>query len=194
MTRAYIASKGSTAVDNAPLRPDFRYLRATIGSNEALIVLGYIDPVPIAGTEVWYSGTKQVVRLSQGRIVGTTGLEIDWPSVALSQVPTWREVIDNRGGQYQRRRDTMPSYVSGIRETVTIRPIAVPTDSRLVQVTPASLQWFEERSRSDGLPTDPLPAARFALDASSTLVRVVYSEQCLSPRVCISLQAWPVRR
>lgn len=179
------------AADSAPLNPDYRYLRVTAGKNVALLVLGYTDAVPQAGTEVWYSADKETIRLWRGRVAGTAGLNTDWRAVAFTDLPTWRAALPSGAG-YFRQRDVMPGYAMGVREQVRIVPVAPPTASALKDVAPQDLQWFEERATPEGV-TAALPPARFAVDLSGGQERVVYSEQCLSATLCLTLQQWPAR-
>ncbi|MCZ2497710.1 hypothetical protein GN316_13175 [Xylophilus sp. Kf1] len=177
------------AADTAVLNPAFRYLRTTSGKTTALLVLGYTDATPEAGTQVWYSGDKETIRLWRGRLAGTGGLRTDWRSVRFTDVPTWRAAL--RGSvSYRRQRDVMPNYTVDIRERVAIVPVAAPAKSSLVNIAPQSLQWFEERTVSEGQ-VPPLPVARFAVDLSGTEERVIYSEQCLSADLCLTFQTWP---
>ncbi|QHJ01649.1 hypothetical protein GT347_20630 [Xylophilus rhododendri] len=177
------------AADTAVLNPAYRYLRVTAGKNVALLVLGYTDATPGPGTEVWYSASKEAVRLWQGRIAGTGGLKTDWHSVRFDGAPSWRSALAG-GARYRRLRDVMPGYATDVREEVWVSPIAPPASSSLKNLAPESLQWFEERTVPQGLASG-LPAARFAVDLSSQQERVVYSEQCLSPDFCITTQIWP---
>ena len=175
--------------DNATLNPKYEYLRTTVGKNVALLVLGYTDAMPLAGTQVWYSGDKETIRLWQGRLAGTGGLSTDWRSVRFTDVPSWRSALRG-GGSYRRQRDVMPNYTVDVREQIQIVPITAPTNSMLVNVKPHTLQWFEEQTTSEGQ-VPALPAARFAVDLSSPVERVVYSEQCLSAALCLTFQSWP---
>ena len=181
------------AADTATLNPAFSYLRVTNDKSVALIVLGYVDAVPMAGTEVWYSGDKNTIRLWRGRIAGTGGLASDWRSVRFTDVPTWRQALAG-GARYQRQRDVMPGYAIAVRDTVQVLPVAAPSGSRITGLSAqalSGLQWFEERTLPQGQAAG-LPPARFAVDFSGPQERVVYSEQCLTDSLCLSFQAWPV--
>ena len=164
-------------------------MRVTVGKNVALMVLGYIDSAPEAGTEVWYSANKETIRLWRGRLAGTAGLNTDWRYVRFSHVPNWKSAMQP-GVSYRRQRDVMPGYIVSAREQVLIRGIPVPKSSSLIGLSPESLQWFEELTAPEGR-APALPAARFAVDFSGTQERIVYSEQCLSATLCLTLQMWP---
>ena len=180
---------GAPAADTAPLNPAFQYLRVAVGKNVALVELGYIDASPQPDTEVWYSASKEAIRLWHGRLAGTAGLNTDWRTVKFSDVPSWKSALQG-GATYRRQRDVMPGYLVGVREQVLIRPIASPLKSEFVGTPPLGLQWFEELSAPEGL-APKLPAARFAVDLSGPQERVIYSEQCLSAELCLTIQVWP---
>lgn len=175
--------------DTAQLNPNLRYLRVTVNKNVALMVLGYVDTTPQPGTQVWYSAEKETLRLWNGRLAGTAGLATDWRSVRFGEVPSWRAALAGNT-RYQRQRDVMPGYQVDTRDEVTIVPVAPPRNSALVGMPAGRLQWFEERTAAQGH-VPGLPAALFAVDLSGQGEPVVYSEQCLSPSLCITLQAWP---
>jgi len=175
--------------DTAQLNVDLRYLRVSVNKNVALMVLGYVDTTPEPGTQVWYSAEKETLRLWNGRLAGTAGLGADWRSVRFGEVPSWRAALAGNA-RYQRRRDVMPGYQVDTRDEVSIVPVAPPRASALVGIPAERLQWFEERTATQGrLPG--LPAALFAVDLSGQGERVVYSEQCLSNSLCLTLQVWP---
>lgn len=179
-------------LETAKLDARFRYLRVDTGRNTALLVLGYVDPISgdtAHAEEVWYSGTKEVVRLIGGRLSSTAGLAANWQDVHFSAIPTWRSVLRaSSGGSYQRTRDVMPGYVTGIHELVTIRAMAPPATLPSKTILPQGVQWFEEvATRMDGR-ASPLPPARFAVDLAGPVERVVYSQQCLSERLCLTFQ------
>ena len=166
-------------------------MRVTVGKNVALLVLGYIDSAPETETEVWYSANKETIRLWRGRLAGTAGLNTDWRSVRFSDVPNWKSAMQP-GTSYRRQRDVMPGYVVGAREQVLIRSIPAPHKSALVGISAGSLRWFEELTAPEGQ-APALPPARFAIDPSGSAERVIYSEQCLSAELCLTLQAWPAK-
>lgn len=177
-------------VAQATLDPRFRYLRVDTTRTHTLMVLGYVDGLPdgLGADEVWYSASKEVLRLRNGRVSGASGLTVEWRDVRFSAIPTWRSALERpSGASYQRWRDVMPGQLTGIKDTVSIRATQPP--ERLVSdFQPSShLQWFEESVVS--VPSSArLPVARYAVDLSGREERVVYSEQCLSADLCFALR------
>jgi len=177
-------------VDSAPLRPDIQYLRLTTKGRVVLLALGYVEPGPDGDTEVWYSGTGEVLKIRHGRIVGTTGLATDWRAVRLSDAPQWSEV-PAAGRQYRRERDVMPGYRYNMTEAIALRPIQAPDRVALLGVAPKDLRWFEERVVAGPKDALGLPPARFAVSLAGKVETTVYAEQCLAADLCLSWQRWP---
>jgi hypothetical protein len=183
----------SDPTEQAPLRPGYRYLRASVGGRTVLLALGYVENHPGGAIEVWYSGEREVVKIQRGHIVGTAGLATDWRSVRfVSPLPELRQVTAQGTARYMRSRDEMPGYRYDIRETMTLRRIPAPEKSAIRALDPALLVWIEESSDASTPGETPLPPARFALDIREGADPVVYSEQCLTPTLCLALQRWPV--
>ncbi|MFT4268031.1 MAG: YjbF family lipoprotein [Xenophilus sp.] len=182
---------GPPVVSAPPQNSQFNYLRVHLGGGEAYLALGYVDPLPEGPTEVWYSGSGEVVRTRQGRIVGTTGLSTDWRSVRFSAEPPWAAPAGGAeaSAHFTRERDLMPGYRAGIRDEIQRVAIARPAHSRMTQQYATPVQWFEERSTT--LPASAaLPPARFAVTRIDDQPQVVYSEQCLTQELCLSLERW----
>jgi hypothetical protein len=186
---------GRTAVDAANLDPKFAYLRVTRGNRVGFLWRGSIERTPEGLVEVYYSGTGEVLRLRDGRLVGASGLATEWRRVE-DRAPAWRALVTAREpAAFARVRDVMPGYRSGVRDELLLHPIEAPRRSALQVIDPRTLTWFEERTRSRGFelrgtPADTLPAARYALDLSGSEPAVVYSEQCVAKDLCFTWQRW----
>lgn len=174
--------------DAITLNPSLRYLRVTVRGRVALMVLGYVEPYPEGEIDTWYSGEGEVIRLQNGRVVGTAGLETDWRAVRSFSLPAWKDLAGRAAVVYRRERDEMPGYRFGIGETVSLYPVRVPSNAKLVGLPVDGLRWYEEAVL--GQP-DGLPSARFALQVRNGIPRVIYGEQCLSRDLCIAWQTWP---
>ena len=178
--------RGDPLIDATTLDSRYRYLRITVRGRSTLMILGYVDPAPHSPVEVWYSaGGAEVLRLQDGRVIGTTAMPTDWSNVRLSAQPSW----SNIAGPVTliRRRDVMPGYDYGVVDTLSVMPIAPPSRTHLVGMAIDRLRWFEETSGG----RDPLPPSRYAVSIREGKAVVVYGEQCLSRSFCISWQRWP---
>jgi hypothetical protein len=175
--------------DGAALDARFAYIRITRGGHVGLLWRGSTEPGPEGTVEVYYSGSGEVVRLLDGRLVGALGLNTEWRTVSLS-APSWRTASAAAGGlSFVRVRDVMPGYRSGVRDEVTVRPIAAPARTALRAVDPGVLAWFEERTiTSDG--DAAVPVARYGVDVAGAQEQVVYAEQCLAVDLCFTWQRW----
>jgi hypothetical protein len=177
-------------VASATLRTDIRYLRLTTDGRVLLLALGYLEPGSEGDTEVWYSGTGEVLRLRRGRIIGATGLATDWRAVRLPPLPRWTDVATTPI-TFKRERDQMPGYRYNITDTIALRAIAAPTRSALLGIDAASLRWFEERIIAGPKEDIGLPPARYGVAVHGKQETVVYAEQCLVPDLCLTWQHWP---
>ncbi|MDA7415478.1 hypothetical protein PGB34_03800 [Xenophilus arseniciresistens] len=200
-TQVYGAAKRAFASEGAPAAPldaRYRYLRANIDGRVAFLALGYLDQLPEGATEVWYSGSGEVFRLREGRIVGTTGLRgvRNWQAVRYSALPAWavppsstRPDRPSEITRFTRERDLMPGYRMAVRDDIVQTRIAAPERTQALQVQGAGLQWFEERSST--VPADEaLPPSRYAVTVANGRAEVLYSEQCLAANFCLSLERW----
>jgi hypothetical protein len=178
-------------VDAINLQPNRNYLRVTVRQRAALMVLGYRDPHAAGAIDTWYSAEGETLRLQNGRIVGTAGLETDWREVRWPSLPSWNVLRQQSRIEFRRERDEMPGYRFGATDDLVLRRIVLPEDTELVGWEPEELTWFEERQVGAGGAVAP---ALYALKGSGDDWRVVYSEQCLSPTLCLAWQEWPVKR
>jgi hypothetical protein len=145
--------------------------------------------------EVWYSGTREVIRLQDGRIAGAAGTTTEWREVVLPPLPSWSALAKRGEYQWVRVRDVMPGYRFGVKDLLSAKVIQAPQKSALQAIEPASLTWFEERvlqSESHGSQSEEaLPPARYALAIAGGKEEIVYGEQCLAVTFCFSWQRWP---
>jgi hypothetical protein len=187
-------------VDTIDLNTKLRYLRVTVRGQALLMVLGYVEPHSDGEIESWYSSDGKVLKLQNGRLYASFGLETDWRSVRNVALPRWAEVISGSTAIYQRARDEMPGYRFSKTESLTIYNIPPPSLSKLVVLSAPSLTWVEEAVNSHGkAPTNirvqgsspKVASGRFGLKLSGTETQVVYGEQCLTPSYCIAWQVWP---
>jgi hypothetical protein len=180
----------------AKLNPDYRYLRVEAqGQPPALMVLGYVDPDPLGDIQVWYSSQREVIKLQNGRIVSTTGLETNWRAVRFSAAPPAWSDVPHAGVVYTRLRDEMPGHRYALADRLQLKPLAgVPSlqgPASLPRDPAKAYRWFSETTLSSG--DSALPPSWFALATYLGQPTVVYSRQCLSAQLCLTLQLWPAQ-
>jgi hypothetical protein len=184
------------AIESAKLNPAYRYLRVQAqGQAPALMVLGYVEPDPLGDIQVWYSSQREVIKLQNGRIVSTTGLQTNWRAVRfLVAPPAWPDV-PSEGVLSQRLRDEMPGHRYALSDRLQLKPLAglpivqLPVSVPLEQAN--IYRWFIETTLSSG--DSSLPPSWFAWGVHRGQPAVVYSQQCLSANFCLTLQLWPAQ-
>lgn len=193
---------GVDAVTSAPLNPAYRYLRVQIpGRLAALLVLGYVDADAQGDIEVWYSARQEVIKLQNGRIIGTAGLELDWRSVRFSPAaPPWG-LAASQANTFTRVRDEMPGYRYALSDQIVLASALGVSPMTLPASLPPELAqqytWVREAHvvASSGAPGQAgLPDSWYALEKLQDGWRVAYSYQCLSAQYCLSLQRWPIQK
>ena len=207
----------NTTIDSYPLDPRFTYLRADVNGNPALLVLGYVDPQANGLIEVWYSSSREAVRIQNGRLSSTHGLDINWTEVKLIDAPPISAALDPKNIEaaelattkiyrnlknplsYTRIRTVMPGYRAQIEEVVLMKALSeAPSDApKRLKEGPysANLRWVEERVSPkyrvmDNPGLAPITAI-YAIDVSTPAMRPIYGRQCLMPSYCLSWQVWP---
>lgn len=177
-----------TSKNNIALNPAYRYLRTTVSGHVLYLALGSVETTPRGTVETWYSGDREILRLSNGRIVNTAGLSTDWRETFVKHVPTWKSALKHPK-HYLRVRDVMPGYRFGIRDHITLRAILPPKKSMLVAKNPNQFAWFEEVANTSEADMG-IPPVRYAVEFNHQEERVIYSEQCLSIHFCVTFQQW----
>jgi hypothetical protein len=199
--RAVVAKDATTGVR---LNPDLRYLRVTVDGRVAFVARGGVEQHPQGPIESYFSAAREVLRFQNGRLVGALGLNTEWRSVSLPELPSWSDLAKaGKPLKWERVRDVMPGYRYGVRDALVLQVMPPPTGSALQQVDPRNLVWFEEQSagervaglgdllgRADGM---ALPPARYAVDVRDGVGTVIYGEQCLAPTLCLAWQRWEVK-
>jgi hypothetical protein len=192
VTRTLVDAFGEgKGVSSVVLSPGFRYLKVTAKGREALMVLGYVDSHPDGVIETWYSSLGEVLRLQNGRVLSTAGLETDWKSVRFHELPTWSALVGRTSVVFHRARDEMPGHRYGLKDRVRIYAVPPPEDAHLVGVNPKTLIWFEEKVEGEASAT---PSARYGVRLGAGVPpQPVYGEQCLSANFCLAWQTWPAK-
>ena len=176
-------------VDATPLNPKLRYLRVTVKGRVILLVLGYKESHDLGPIETWYSAEGEVLRMQNGRILSTTGLQVDWRAVRHKEQPSWAYLLEHNSLQFKREIDEMPGYRFGIEQKLSLYQIPTPKNALLKGLPPSDLRWLEEKVLDQN---NGLPSARYGLQIKDGLHKVVYADQCLSKDFCFTWQIWPL--
>ena len=198
LSDSFAGAFGSSGAQKIPLNPNpaYRYLRVEVdGRPPALLVLGYVDAHPLGEIEVWYSANGEVIKLQNGRIVGTAGLEVDWRAVQFTLAPPVWTGVASQSGLYERSRDQMPGHHFAILDHIALRPwqgvppIKLP--ATISSARASTYLWFSDVTLVST--AQVLPPAWFAWGSHGGQAMVVYSEQCLSDKFCLKLLRWPLQ-
>lgn len=185
-----LATTGGAVETAAPTTPGIRYLRVLSQGNTAYLALGYVEPGADGNTEVWYSAKGEVLRLRNGRLVGTAGLPTDWREVRLPKLPPWA-AIERSPMQYQRSRDEMPDYRFDIADTISVHAVTPPQKSQLMGKDASGLHWFEETVIAGPKNSKDIPPSLYAVEFAAGTETVVYGETCLTATLCLAWQRLP---
>ena len=174
---------------SAYLSPNFEYLRARVNGRLIFLALGYREAGSGAQDvlDVYFSADGEVLKLRKGRVVSFVGLGKELTKAFPDGIPDWSE----KSVSYRTVLDDRPSYNLGQTWLVEVAPVAGPPSGKdLVGLAPASLLWFKERLPPEAIKSGFLRAPVYAVTRRHGRDEVVYSEQCLEPRLCFSLQRW----
>jgi len=183
---SFVRQNSDAQIDRTVLSKEHQYLKVSSRGRSALLVLGNVEQNAAGPVEVWYSGAGEVLRIQNGRLIGATGMATEWLNVRLSAPPDWLSI--SAPTSYARRRDVMPAYDFGEADVVTVTPIDMPANTRYSGPKASALRWFAERTQG----RIGLRDSRYGVLQRDGHALVVYGEQCLDDRLCLSWQRWPV--
>jgi hypothetical protein len=171
--------------------PDHEYLLAEINGRQVILVLGQRKTTPSPNGDVvdehWYSASREMMHLRNGRLHVIMGMHTEWRDNR-STPPAWSALqAQGQAAQWLRTRDEMPYYRFGIQDSIRTQalahaPIAVPAG---LPTQGHDIRWAQDHIET----TTPkghrwVYTQNFALAAN----QVIYSEQCISPELCLRLQ------
>lgn len=164
-----------------------KYLYLDTGAARAFMMLGDTRSDALGPIEYWYGSGGEILALQNGRIVGASGLGVDWKGVRMDLSPDARA--------YTRSHDELPSHRYGImtRYSVELAP-AVPDEVRAQRQGMAKRIGQPQAAESDSTTLWRIdePWSGKASDRVGVLLRsvpqgwlAVYGQQCLSETLCL---------
>lgn len=174
--------------------PGYDYLLIDLQGRQAVMALGArqttATPQGDVTDEYWYSGNKEMLHLRDGRIQKLLGATTEWRD-SRGQPPSWASL---QAGQpatpWRRERDEMPHYRYGLEDRISTQAISEPPPDKrpAAAQTNAPLRWVQDTVQS----VTP-QGQRWTFEQYFALQhnRVVYSEQCISPQLCVRLSYKP---
>lgn len=179
------------------LNPQVRYLRVTVSGKPSLFALGYQEVVKDSESidQIWYSKAGEMIRIRDDRLMSVLGVSGELKRTAYEGLPRdWASVSVSM--TFTRVRDLDSPYAHRTRERVTLMrvPAAAPAGYRTQAgqgYRLSDLVWFEERYQAESTTgVQPGDRSLFGVLVSSKQARVVYSEQCARPGLCLTMQEW----
>jgi len=171
----------------AQLQPGVEYMVVTLDGRATVMALGQREvlqaPLGFEQHEHWYSSQHEMLHLMNGRIQKALGFTVEWRAQEANP-PRWSEVQKTRHEvPWSRVLDIMPGYRYGQIDHLWVKVSTPPT--RVPAGVPASAAWFEEAVVSQTEQGRPWEfQQRFAVLND----QVVYSEQCLASKICLTLR------
>jgi hypothetical protein len=173
------------------LQGGFEYLVVALNGRTTLMALGERRDIPgprgVERHEYWYSAQNEMLHTSNGRIHRAIGFTAEWRGQR-SSPPSW---TDPKGSGWEvhwiRVLDVMPGYRYGQTDHMMTRSTSAPTNAP--KGISADASWFEDSVVST---TETNQQWEFRQRFAVLNGQVVYSEQCLSPKICLSLRSPPL--
>jgi hypothetical protein len=170
-------------VSQALLVPEFAYLRIVVNGRLAFLARGAIDRRGTQPLEVFFSADRETLKLLDGRIVeySSSGRHI----IVESETPPAPWTVESRS--FALFRESRPEYVVSTHIVSRRLIVEPPKPSNLIGIAPASLTWFEEITEQSGFGN---ARSIYAIRRGTNGAEVVYSEQCIAPDLCFTVQLW----
>ena len=174
-----------------PLVPGHEYLLAEVNGRQVILALGQRKTTPSADGDVvdeyWYSASREMIHLRNGRLHVIMGMHTEWRDNR-STPPAWSALqAQGQAAQWQRTRDEMPYYRFDIQDRIRTQALAHPPGA-----VPEGLptQGHAIRWAQDHIETTTPKGYRWVYTQNFALAanQVIYSEQCISPELCLRLQ------
>jgi Group 4 capsule polysaccharide lipoprotein gfcB, YjbF len=167
----------------------FEYLLVDHDGHKAAMALASRQSDGPVVHEYWYSGQREMLHLQNGRLHNVVGMTQEVRAQTLT-TPSWQAIAEATanavgGGAlvWSRTRDVQPGYRYGLVEYIISKQIESTKAQQTAAGQPAV--WFEDQVKSksqDG--KEWLYTELFAVVNN----RVVYSQQCVGPALCLSLK------
>jgi hypothetical protein len=181
------------SAEPVPQSNQFEYLQAELNSVKILLALGKrtIDANNVV-VEHWYSAQSELLEIRNGRIWRLSGATTEWRG-QVAAPPSWSALANAGHVKWQRQLDIMPGYRYGQTDHIVSHRLSIPpaTAPKTLSTQPQQLSWFSDTITSRDEAGQPWTFEQvFAIDSGSGHPngRWIYSEQCVSPVMCVKLR------
>ena len=209
-------------IEKSPLQNNLTYLRANINGLDVLLVKGYVDSDSRGSIDVWYSSDGSVMRIQQGRYLGSVGFDQNWQEVSRNDAPNLTELLN--ADVTPPRNSTLNSSIAPIKTIKkyfsTQSYIGMPSylvmrDERVSAVVsdnsstslpnsiPSSLKKYLQNKDLIWVSETPQPNNIFQKKGTSFAwygfvknkdrFEQLIGQQCLSKEFCITWMPWPIQ-
>jgi hypothetical protein len=208
----------ASQIEKSPLQNNLTYLRANINGLDVLLVKGYLDQDSRGPIDVWYSSDGSVMRIQQGRYLGSVGFDQNWQEVSRKDAPNLMLLLNAEMTLPSNNSITsiktvkkyfstqsyvgMPSYLVMRDERVS----AVVSDQSFTSIPNSIPSSFKKNLQNKGLiwvSETPQPNSIFQKKGTSFAwygflknkvgFEQVIGQQCLSKEFCITWMPWPIQ-
>jgi len=208
----------SSQIEKSPLQNNLTYLRANINGLDVLLAKGYTDLNSRGPVDVWYSSDGAIMRIQEGRYLGSIGFDQNWNEVSRSDAPSLIMILN---------RETAPDSKDSLApiksvkkyfstQSYTHKPSYLVMDGERVSSSlsanmfgsipdsiPNSLKKYLKNKDFIWVIETPQPndifkkkGASFAwygfVKKNGTFEQVI-GQQCLSKDFCVTWMPWPIQ-
>lgn len=172
--------------------PGHEYILIEVNGRHTGAVLGQrtVTEAPLGQVvdEHWYSAGRELIHLRNGRLHTVWGMPTEWRGQR-SSPPSWPDV-QTQALRWSRQRDEMPHYRFGVTDSIQSQAsTAVPTSAPASLLRPGlRVRWVQDRVEST---TAQGQAWAYVQHFALIQDRVVYSEQCIAPQLCLRIRHQP---
>jgi hypothetical protein len=207
----------SEIISQTPLDSRYTYLRVNISGLDALMVRGYIDKDSNGSIDIWYSSDGSVLRIQNGRYLGSVGFDKNWRNVLLQNPPNLVKVIsefkrENASPQirslsefypteqyfYTRSFTKLPENVTYTGDKVSLSlskqaPTSIPK-VMMSYLQNKEINWVSEKKEGDTNQKNiNSTIAWYGFEKANAGFREVIVYQCLDTDFCITWMPWPIK-
>ncbi len=166
--------------------PKFNYL--AVHASSGLIFMVTTPPSHVTDLVTWYSAQRDSLTLNQGRLANIYGTLTEWREVNLKEAPNWQRLLSSEQPiTWHRVRNQLPGYLFNVHETLNIFKTIPPSVIKLNYHQANTLTWFQENN----LTHPELGPSFYALSQHKHQYQVVFSQFCLAPNDCLTLEQVP---
>jgi hypothetical protein len=206
----------SSLIEQSTLNPQFSYLRVNVAGLDALMVKGYIDKDEKGPIDVWYSSDGSLLRLQQGRYLGSVGFDTNWQNVSYQNTQSLNKMMAefDRPNQspklsslrgfyaseqyyFSRSHSEMPSYKTVLNERLSAH-VSKDTPSNIPKTMQSYLSgkdliWVNEQITQSNSGALPKTQSWYGFQKLTNQYELVIGQQCLTTTFCITWMPWPVQ-